>query len=554
MAQLTLQQAFDLAFQHYAAGRFQEAEPLYRQIVTLQPENADAHFFLGAMAHTTGQFDSAVDWMRRALAVRPAFPAAQYNLGVSLQAAGRLDEAIAAYRATLVLDPHLHVARDNLGSQLVNTGRIAEGIATFREALALNPNQPGIHSNLVYALHFDPVAGSAAIAEEARRWDAQHGAPLRGEIRPWPNDRDPARRLRIGYVSPNFRDHAEGFFTAPLLAAHDHAQFEIHCYASVARPDALTARLRSCADVWRDVLGETDAELAARIRADGIDILVDLTMHMGFNRMPLFARKPAPVQVAWLAYPGSTGLAAMDYRLSDPWLDPPGMDESIYSERTIRLPDSFWCYEPTGDRDLTVNPLPAGESGPITFGCLNNFCKVNAGVLDLWAQVLRAVPGSRLLLLAPPGSHRERVLERLGDGGVELGRVEFVPVQSRRSYLETYHRIDLALDTFPYNGHTTSLDSFWMGVPVVTLFGQTAVGRGGWSLLSNLGLPELAARTPEDFVEIAVALARDVPRLATLRAGLREKMQASPLMDAPRFARGIEAAYRGMWRAWCAGR
>jgi predicted O-linked N-acetylglucosamine transferase (SPINDLY family) len=257
------------------------------------------------------------------------------------------------------------------------------------------------------------------------------------------------------------------------------------------------------------------------------------------------------VQVTFAGYPGSTGLTAIDYRLSDPYLDPPGMDESIYSEQTVRLPDSFWCYDPLDAADIAINSLPALNSDKVTFGCLGNFCKINPTVLSLWAQVLRQMENSRLLLLAPPGSHRQRTVDQLRGLGIDAGRVEFAPRQSRRAYLELYHRIDVGLDTFPYNGHTTSLDSFWMGVPVVSLVGQTVVSRAGWCQLSNLGLTELAANTAEQFVKIAAELAHDLPRLAALRSTLRGRMERSPLMDAPKFARSIEAAYRLMWRKWC---
>jgi protein O-GlcNAc transferase len=294
------------------------------------------------------------------------------------------------------------------------------------------------------------------------------------------------------------------------------------------------------------------------IRTDRIDILVDLTMHMRQNRLLAFARKPAPVQVAWLAYPGTTGLSTMDYRLTDPHLDPPavspveppGTDESVYAERTIRLPDTFWCYDPLAT-EPAVNPLPALETGRITFGCLNNFCKVNDNLLSLWAKILRQVENSRLLLLAPMGNCRPRTLEHFRNDGVDPARIEFVEFQSREKYLATYNRIDLGLDTFPYNGHTTSLDSFWMGVPVITLVGNTPAARAGWCQLSNLGLAELAGRTPDEFVRIAVELASDLPRLQQLRSTLRARMEQSPLMDAPKFARNIEAAYRQMWRTWC---
>jgi predicted O-linked N-acetylglucosamine transferase (SPINDLY family) len=264
----------------------------------------------------------------------------------------------------------------------------------------------------------------------------------------------------------------------------------------------------------------------------------------------VFTRKPAPVQAAWLAYPGTTGLAAMDYRLTDPYLDPPGEHDDWYSETSLRLPDTYWCYDPL-TAEPTPGPLPALANGHITFGSLNNFCKVTPEVLALWAQVLTAVPDSRLLLLAQPGGHRQLVLDRLAEGGVAAGRVEFAPFQPRLDYLALHRRVDLGLDTFPYNGHTTSLDAFWMGVPVVTRLGETVVGRAGWSQLCNLHLRELAAASDPAFVRTAVELARDLPRLAQLRAGLRSRMEASPLMDGARFARSMETAFRQMWRQWC---
>jgi len=285
------------------------------------------------------------------------------------------------------------------------------------------------------------------------------------------------------------------------------------------------------------------------VRADRIDVLVDLSLHMAHHRLLVFARKPAPVQVSWLGYPSTTGLETIDYRLTDPFLDSVGAADSCYSEKSARLPETFWCYDPLNET-LFPNDLPALRNGFIRFGCLNNFCKVNDGVLELWAKVLAAVAASRLLLLAPLGSARQKVLESFSRCGIESQRIEFVDFAARSKYLELYHRIDLGLETFPYNGHTTSLDSLWMGVPVVTLVGATAVGRAGWSQLSNLGLTELAAHAPQDFVRIASELANDLPRLSELRSTLRQRMATSPLMDAPRFARNIEAAYRRIWKDW----
>jgi predicted O-linked N-acetylglucosamine transferase (SPINDLY family) len=335
-----------------------------------------------------------------------------------------------------------------------------------------------------------------------------------------------------------------------LFSAHDHEQFEIVCYSATTRPDDITQRLRGYADLWRNIAGLTDDRLASLVRQDRIDILVDLDLHTEGSQNLLFAQKPAPIQACWLGYPGTTGLSTIDYRLTDPYLDPPGLNDRFYSEQSIRLRDSFWCYDPLTD-EPSVNALPASANGFVAFGCLNSFRKINDAVLELWAQVLKRVGRSRLILRAPEGSCRLRVLDVLKAQGVTPDRARFLDSQPRRQYLELYHQIDIGLDTFPYNGHTTSLDSFWMGVPVVTIVGQTAVGRAGLSQLTNLGLPELIAHAPEEFIKIAAELATDLPRLSDMRAGLRDRMQRSPLMDAPRFARSIEAAYRDMWRKWC---
>lgn len=343
-----------------------------------------------------------------------------------------------------------------------------------------------------------------------------------------------------------------GRYLLPLLREHDRASFDIVCYSNNRSDDSFTGRFRDLAPTWCDIARLSDDAAAARVRDDRIDILVDTTLHMEGNRLLVFARRPAPVQVTFAGYPGSTGLQSIDYRLSDIHLDPPGSDGARYAETTWRLPNTFWCYDPVGAA-VTVNDSPAMTTGSITFGCLNNFAKVNSRVLALWSRVLTAIPGSRLIVLAHEGRHRSDAIAALVTSGVAPERIEFVGYRSRQRYLELFRRIDISLDTFPYNGHTTSLDSLWMGVPVVTLVGDTVVGRAGLSQLSNLGLPELVARTGDEFVDIARGLASDPHRLLALRRGLRARMEASPLMDAGGFARDIEAAYRAMWRAWCNG-
>ncbi|WLE62337.1 tetratricopeptide repeat protein [Burkholderia plantarii] len=541
---------YNLANALHALGRRPEALVHYRRAIAQVPAHADACNNLGIVHRESGQLHEAADAFRAAIGLRPDFLAALNNLAVVLRTLGAMDEAEAHLRRALAVDPHHAVTHNNLGNVLKDQGRLDEGIDSYRRALASDPDNVLAHGNLVYALSFQ-ADQPGPILEECRRWSARHEAPLRAARQPHPNDATPARRLRVGYVSPDFRNHCQTLFTLPLLAHHDHRHFEVFCYASVARPDDLTRRLAAHADVWRDVSRLDDERLARTIRDDRIDILIDLSMHMADSRPLLFARRPAPVQIAWLAYPGTTGIDAIDYRLTDPWLDPAGAD-AWYTERSIRLPDSFWCYDPLADTPA-VNALPALANGYPTFGCLNNPCKLGDASFRLWGAVMRSLPDARLILMAPDGSARARLLDKLARHGIAAGRVAFTPFRPRADYLQTYHQIDIGLDTIPYNGHTTSLDSYWMGVPVVTRIGDTVVGRAGLSQSTNLGLGEVVADSDARFVEIAVELAGDLPRLGAMRASLRERLAASPLMNGPRFATHIEAAYREAWRHWCDG-
>jgi predicted O-linked N-acetylglucosamine transferase (SPINDLY family) len=536
----------------WGAGRHAEAVAAYRTAVGLDPDFADASYNLGDALRDQGLHEAAVDAYRRALRREPRMVEAQVNLGVALRELGRLDEAVAAYEEAIRLEPDCAEAHSHLGFARALQGCPDQALECYRRATALDPNRAAYQSQLLQTLHYHPGYDAAAIRAEHVRWGRQLAGRLGRSIRPHENDRDPDRRLRIGYVSADFHHHACSFYLEHLLAAHDPARFEVACYAEVARPDEVTRRCQAHARLWRNTVGVSDDQLAELIRGDAIDILVDLKVHTAENRLPVFARRPAPVQVTWLGYPGTTGLDTIDYRLSDPYLDPPGLNDFYYTEETIRLADTFWCYEP-GSREPAVNPLPALGSGSVTFGSTNNFCKVNDPVLELWARVLCAVPGARLLILTDAGSHRQRVLGILERNGVEPRRVEFEPRRARPSYLELYHRIDIALDTFPYSGATTSLDALWMGVPVACWAGRTAVSRGGLTILFNLGLPELVAHGPDEYVAIAARLAGDLKHLAELRATLRRRLENSPMMDTQRFALQIERAYRAMWRRWCAG-
>jgi protein O-GlcNAc transferase len=533
-------------------GQLEEALASYQRALTLQPDCAAAYNGIGNILLNQRRFEEAIASYRQALEYSPDSPELHTNLGTALREHRRLDEAVACYRRAIELAPDFFLAHNNLGNAFKDQALLEEALACFRRAAEIKPEFAAAQSNILYALYFTPGYDVAAIQAEHRRWNDECAAPLAKFAQPHANDRSVNRRLRVGYVSPDFCAHAESFFTLPLLSAHDHEQCEVICYSDIASPDEITARLRSHADVWRSIVGLNDEQVAEMIRGDRIDILVDLTMHMVGNRLLAFARKPAPVQVCWLAYQGTTGLSAMDYRFTDPHVDPPGLDDRFYSEQSMRLPDSFWCYDPL-TISPAVNPLPAMASGQITFGSLNNFCKINSDVLELWTRVVRAVDRSKLLILTAEGSHRERALRILEREGIAADRVVFFAPRPRVDYLALCHQIDIGLDSFPYNGQTTTLDCFWMGVPVVTLEGKTAVGRAGASLLRNIGLAELIAKTPDEYVRFAGKLAGDLKRLSELRAGLRRRLGQSLLMDAPRFARSVEAAYRSMWQRWCSG-
>ena len=411
-------------------GRLEEAMASYRRALELEPDLVEANINLGSMLHAQGNFDGAIACFHRVLEVKPDFAEVHYNLGNALKGQRKLDEAVACYRRALELKPDYADAYMTLGNVFKDQRKVEDAIACYRRALELKPDFIQAHSNLVYTQVFCPGYDAQALYEEVRRWNQQHAEPLAKFIRPHLNDRSGDRRLRVGYVSPNFRNHAESYFTLPLLSAHQHQNFEIFCYVNEVSSDEITARLRSYADVWRNIAGLSDEQVADLVRRDRIDILVDLTMHMAGNRLLAFARKPAPVQVCWLAYQGTTGLSTIDCRLTDPWIDPPDLFDRYYSEESVRLPDAFWCYDPLAS-EPAVSELPALEKGCITFGCLNNFCKVNASVLRLWARVLEAVDRSRLVLLADEGRHRQETLDLLEQEGVEPDRVSFVAKRPR---------------------------------------------------------------------------------------------------------------------------
>jgi predicted O-linked N-acetylglucosamine transferase (SPINDLY family) len=497
-------------------------------------------------------------WCGTTTAARPARAEAEATYrniltnAMTHQAEGRLGEATALYRSALQVRPDLAEAHSNLAAALHEQGVRAESRAAYGRALALRPDDVMAHSNLLLTLNYDETVGAedmwAAHAAYGRRWDKGPRAHA--------NPRDPERRLRVGYVSADFKMHSCAFFIEPLLRHHDRAAFEAVCYSGVERPDLTTAELRRLAAGWRDVGGLGDQDFAAQIERDGIDILVDLSGHTRLNRLPVFGMRPAPVQVSWLGYPNTTGLAAIGYRLTDGWADPPGRGDGHYSERLVRLDRCFLCYAPPADAPV-VAPLPALAGGGVTFGCFNNANKLNPGVAGLWARLVASVPGARLLLKAKhflDEGTRAHYRSMFAAAGLASDRLELAGwVAERQGHLGAYGRVDIALDPFPYNGTTTTCEALWMGVPVVALAGERHAGRVGVSLLRAAGLGELVAASEVEYVATAARLAGDVAGLARLRAALRGRVAASELCDGPGFARAVEAAYRDFWRAWCDG-
>lgn len=539
-------------------GHWPEAAEHYRKLIDLerlQPGGpgfaADARIKLGIALKHLSRFEEAVALFREAMKLTPDNLEPRDELANLYWQRGEMDEALAICRQTVQLHPQSSQAHNGLGNVYLETGRLDEAVASFEKAVQLQPSNVTADDHRVFSILFHPDYDSARIREETMRWASRHAPPR--PVLPHPNDRDGQRPLKIGYVSADFRDHVVGRNILPLLRERNSDRFETYCYNCGTDFDRFYQQFRDLADGWHDVGSWRDEKLAAQIRTDGIDILVDLSLHLGGSRVGVFAHKPAPVQATFGGYTGTTGVSAMDYRLTDPYLDPDAGSEADYTEKSIRLPDSFWCYDPTAmevERAPDPGPPPAVVCGQITFGCLNNFRKINPGVLRLWAGVMNRIAKSRLLVLAPRGSHREALVEHLREFGIEGDRIGFIDRGSREEYLDAYRLIDIALDTVPYNGHTTSLDAMWMGVPVVTMIGKTIAGRAGWSQANNLKLTELVARGPDEFIAIASALAEDLPRLAELRASLRPRMRASPLCDMVGWTRGIEAAYRQMWLGW----
>ena len=527
----------------------------YDRALAIQPDLIEAYINRANALQLLNRHDQAIGLLERALAIDPDQSIVHNNLGNILRDKGRLAEAVEHFDRARVLRPDFPEAVNNLGIVLTQQGRYAEADTCYRRAVELRPSYLEAYSNLLLGMNYDPGYEAAELLAAHRGWEERHGqcAPV-GEPTDSPDpDTDPERRLRIGYVSPDLRGHSVAYFIEPILAAHDPEQVEVFCYAEVRSPDATTERLKGYAQHWHNTCGLTDAQLAEQIRADNIDLLVDLAGHTAHHRLGAFAHRPAPVQITYLGYPNTTGLSTIDYRLTDAWADPDDQD-AFHSETLVRLPEGFLCYRPPSDAP-DVAPLPAQHSGQVTFGSFNNLAKITPQVIAAWARLLVQVPGARLLLKNKSLADEQasaRVRELFAGHGIDADRLELIGWQpDPRDHLALYARIDIALDTFPYNGTTTTCEALWMGVPVLTLAGSRHAGRVGLSLLARTGLEELAADGVEDYIERARALAADTQRLGALRASLRDSLADSTLCQPVPFTRTLETTYRRLWQQWC---
>ena len=536
-------------------GEFADASAACRRALELDESFTDAWNNLGYCRYLQRDFPSARSCLDRAISLVPTFAVAVNNLGLLEWAAGTLDRAATCFRRAIRLDARYAEAHGNLANYLMLAGRHREALVSYRNALILAPAQPQIRSNYLFALNSMSRSSQHDIYLESREWESRHAHPAHSAVTTFDTDSSEGRRLTVGLCSPDFRRHSCASFIEPLMRWYDRSRLTVICYADVASPDEYTGRFREAADGWRDVYGMPAPDLAEMIRGDRVDILFDLAGHTAGNRLEMFALKPAPVQVSWLGYPNTTGLSTMDYRITDEIADPVAESGRDHTESLLRLPPGFLCYAPPREAPA-VTPLPLSQRGFPTFASFNNQAKITPDVLDVWAALLHRVPDAVLVLknisLSSPVIRR-RVLKEFALRGVEASRLEFLPWEGAAGeHLERYSQVDIALDTFPYNGTTTTFEALWMGVPVVTLRGDRHASRVGASILTRIGLEQFVTGSVEEYLDCAAGIAADPARLAVVRAGLRERLASSPLCDGAGFAGAMEAALRGVWQERCA--
>ncbi len=534
-----------------ASLHMQGKDPLtaLQKAAELLPNDAAVFNNLATVLQDRGQFEAALDSGRRALQIKPGFAEAHNNLGNILQDLGRLDEAVASYRRALEIKPSFVAAHNNLGVVLQSLGDFGDAEASYRQALESIPDFAEAQANLLFTLNYTNHSPEYHL-EEALKYGRMINKQVTSRFSSW-QCTERHERLRVGLVSGDLYQHSVGHFLEALLAHIDPARIELIAYPTHPKEDELSARIKPFFSAWKPLVGLSDEAAARLIHADGVHVLIDLSGHTAHNRLPVFAWKPAPVQVTWLGLPATTGVAEIDYVLGDPHAIPAEYD-SHFSEAVWRMPESYLCLTVPAS-PVKVAPLPALATGQVTFGSFNNLTKMNDAVVAVWARILNSVPGSRLLLKTKQLSEPavcDKTLQRFAACGIAPERLLLSKTTvSRDDHLAAYNKVDIALDTFPYPGVTTSAEALWMGVPVLSLRGDRFMSGTAGSIAHNAGLPDWVAADEDDYVAKAVAFASDLQRLARLRAGLRQQVLASPLFDAPRFARNFEDALWGMWQA-----
>ena len=543
----------NLGYAFKGLGKLDEAVVCYQRALVLNPNSIEAHNNLGNVLSDLGKLDEAVKCYQRVLILNPNYVQTHNNLGIIFKKIGKLGEAIACYQRALALKPDFAEVHNNLGEALKDRGMIDKAIEHYRSALEINPTLVTVYSNFLLALNYTPDYNLATIFLEHKKFNEQYAVPLLASIQPHLNNHDSQKKLKIGYISADFYAHSLSFFMEPVLAQHNREQFEVFCYYNNTKTDKVTQRLQKYADHWINCIGISDEELAEKIRQAQIDILVDLIGYTSNNRILLYTLKPAPVQAAYLGYPCTTGLATMDYKITDHIIDPVGKTEAYHTEKLIRLP-VYRVVDFKTEESPEVNSLPAFKAGQVTFASFNHFCKINPYIISIWVKILTAISDARLLIVIKDDANdknaQDYVKGLFAPYNVTDEQLEIVGTKPFTQYLKLHNNVDISLDSFPHMGGTTTFISLWMGVPVITLSGQTSASHGGSPLIS-LGLSDLIAYTPEEYVEIAIRLASNLGELHQLRMKLRDNMINSPLMDAKAFTISLENAYREIWESWC---
>jgi predicted O-linked N-acetylglucosamine transferase (SPINDLY family) len=607
------EETFQAAVAAQRGGRLAEAQQHYLQVLRMNPTRGPAYHNLGVLAFQVGQFEQSLKLLEKARECGFATPGVFCSTGDACTALRQYEDALSWYEKAIALDPDTPTAYNNAGAVLLRLGRLGEAVAAWEEVVALarkaaetagpespravalksfaaaafnnlgeaylergllplarekhqqaidtNPHFPVAHSNLLRGLLYGPDLPPAEMLAAHKQWWRTHTSAIQplGAVR----DKNPDRKLRVGFLSPNFAEHALAHFMLPLFEHHDRDQLEFFAYANVRMPDDVTLKfVAHCEGGWRNIVGLTDESIARLVNEDRIDILVDLVGHMADNRLAVFAYRPAPVQVSYLGYPATTGSPFIDYRLVDPVADPAGLTEAAYTEKLWRLPRTGWCYRPPAEMERVdvpvVPPVERGGNRHFTFGGFAAAPRLSDQTVRLWAGAMQAVENSRLILKAAPLTDkgtRRGLRERFAGLGIDAERLTFLGNQPELAeHLSWYRKVDVALDTVPYEGLAQTCDALWLGVPVISMAGQTSASRTGAALLTHLGLEKLVANSENGYIRRAAQLAKDHQVLATLRKALRKRMSRSPLRDEEGFAADVGAAFRGMWQAWCKGK